>query len=493
MLTKQRYAGASRREFEYNAPPTIARFMTSLAFGRLITGPVGSGKTTACIVEISRRMMEQMPSPTDGYRYSRFAIIRQTLKQLKDTVLKDILTRYGTLADWRVSDSTLYFWEGDIRSEWLFIPLDEPEDRKRLLSTNLTGAFVNECVEVDLDLMSDIAGRCGRYPNEEYGVPTWRGIICDTNPPVMGTPWSKFMVDPGSEWNVFFQPGGRSPDAENLAHLEQTQETLLLPESDPRRIAQGRKYYERLAATGTPDYVRRFVDGLFGRDVTGSAVYGEVFEFDFHTKETLDPVEERMLIIGQDFGRNPATVITQLTHGGVLLVLEELHVLNMGLQLHVEQNLKPLLATDRYIGRRYMVVGDPAGAAKDSTFEFNQFQWLASVGVPAIKAPTNDPDRRIASVERVLMGQRRGGPAIIIDEYRCPVLIEGFNGQYRYALNRLNEATSKPEKNNWSHVHDALQYAVLVATSSEAYEYAYSRSNIRKRPKRRPPSALAWT
>src|SRR5271157_4193339 len=209
-------------QFIYTAPPMIERYMLSESFGRLIAGPVGSGKTTGAIVELTRRMKEQMPAykdplfPAAPRRFTRFAIIRQTLKQLKDTVLKDVLSRFSLVADWRVSESTLYFREGDVHSEWLFVPLDEPEDKKRLLSTNLTAAFINECIEIDLDLLSDIAGRCGRYPNEEFGVPTWRGIICDTNMPVRGTPWAKF-IQRGlqglvPEWAMFLQPGGRSPD-----------------------------------------------------------------------------------------------------------------------------------------------------------------------------------------------------------------------------------------------------------------------------------------
>src|SRR4249920_1426813 len=75
----------------YNAPPTLSRFMRSNAFGRLIAGPVGSGKTHGLIIECAlRRAMEQVPA-YDGKRYTRGAIIRQTLTQLKSTVLKDLL------------------------------------------------------------------------------------------------------------------------------------------------------------------------------------------------------------------------------------------------------------------------------------------------------------------------------------------------------------------------------------------------------------------
>jgi hypothetical protein len=73
----------------YTAPATCASFMKSESFGRLIAGPVGSGKTTSCLFELFRRALEQEPAP-DGIRYTRFALVRSTLKQLKDTVLKDV-------------------------------------------------------------------------------------------------------------------------------------------------------------------------------------------------------------------------------------------------------------------------------------------------------------------------------------------------------------------------------------------------------------------
>jgi len=111
----------------YTAPPTVARFMKSEAFFRIIAGPVGSGKTTGCLFELFRRACEQQKAP-DGLRYTRFAIVRSTLKQLKDTVLKDITSWLAGIADYRVSESTVYIRIGDVRSEWLLIPLDTPED-----------------------------------------------------------------------------------------------------------------------------------------------------------------------------------------------------------------------------------------------------------------------------------------------------------------------------------------------------------------------------
>ena len=132
----------------YTAPPTLAKFMKSEAFGRVAMGPVGSGKTTSCVIELLRRAMAQTKAP-DGYRYTRFAIVRQTLKQLKDTVLKDCQSWLQGLGEWRVSENTFHLDFSDVKSEWIFIPLENAEDQARLLSMQLTGSWLSECIEMN--------------------------------------------------------------------------------------------------------------------------------------------------------------------------------------------------------------------------------------------------------------------------------------------------------------------------------------------------------
>lgn len=478
----------------YYAPPTISRFMSSDAFGRLICGPVGSGKTTSCLVETARRMGQQTPG-WDGRRYTRFAIIRQTLKDAKATVLKDARGWFGALADWRVSESTLYIDYADIYSEWMFIPLEEPDDVKRLLSTQLTGAYINEASEIELSLLSDISGRCGRYPNNEFGAPSWRGIFADTNMPIVNTPWADFIQNPPAEWQVFRQPSGLSEHAENLAHLDQTVDTLQMDEGDPRRIEQGRNYYRRLASVGTSDYIRRYVMADFGRDPSGTAVFAECFKYDFHVVEALEPIFSRLLIVGQDFGRNPWSLICQLNMQGQLMVLEEVPGVDIGLEQHVRQNLYPTLLQDRYLGRPVVIVGDPAGYARDSIFEINCFDLLKSMGLPAERAPTNDVDPRIRAVEGFLGRNVAGRGAMLIDRQRCPVLVQGMNGGYRYSKTKDDVARSLPDKNRWSHVCDCLQYVCLIAGSMGAYQWLLGRylTKVRKHPRRPTFSAKAWT
>lgn len=476
----------------YDAPPTVAQFMKSASFGRMIAGPVGSGKTTGCIFELLRRAMEQEKAP-DGYRYTRFAVLRQTLKQLKDTVLKDIMDWLGALSEYRVSDNTVHVRFGDVRSEWLLLPLEDIEDQRRLLSMQLTGAWMSEAIEMQVDLVAAISGRCGRYPSGNRGNPTWFGIIADTNMPTEGSEWHRFMdTDQPADWEVFVQPGGLEEFAENLPWLTQTAETKRLAVDDPGRIAQGRLYYERLARNSSIDWVRRYVHAQFGNDPSGTAVFRESFKSSFHVRDGLIPNRFQPLIIGQDFGRDPCSVITQMDVRGRFIVLEEVIAEDMGLEAHIERNLRKVLAHERYLGIPIVVIGDPSGTSKSSIYEETTFDVLQRMGFKALPAPTNDLDPRLRAVESWLLKQSDGGGAILFDRERCPKIIRGMAGGYRYAKTKNGTRKPLPDKNEFSHPIDALQYACLVS-HGQMTEHVNRHLFGRNRSPRPKVSARGWT
>lgn len=498
-------------KISFDAPPTVARFMESTALFRLIAGPVGSGKTTGCIFELLRRAIEQAKAP-DGLRYTRFAIVRQTLKQLKDTVLKDIVSWLKGLVSYKVSDNTIYVSFGDVRSEWLLIPLDDPDDQRRLLSMQLTGAWLSEAIEMSTEIIPAVIGRCGRYPSAALGGCTWYGVIADTNMPTEGTAWHKLMaVETPPHFHIFVQPGGMSAEAENLDWLLQSEETLKLPVGHPDRLAQGRKYYamQIQANLHQPAWIQRYVHAQYGDDPSGSAVHRETFNRAFHTVKlteemkaegarfALEPVAGYPLIVLQDFGRNPCALICQSDHKGRGLVLEEIVSEDMGLELHITKHLLPTLNKERFIGRPFYVVGDPAGNAKSSTFEETSFDTLKSHGLRAFPAPTNDPDKRIAAVDSMLLQQRDGKAALLIDADMCPKLVLAMASLYRYAKRRNGQLAPRPEKlHPWSDVADCLQYFCL-AIQGGFHQYASNRIQrgaqvLSQGPRPRMP-ARAWT
>lgn len=456
----------------YSATPTMARFHKSDAFGRIACGPVGSGKTTACIMEVLRRACQQKPA-ADGFRYSRTAIIRQTLQQLKATVLRDFqqwLDPIGGL--WKVSDSTYHLEIEDIRAEFPFIPLEDAQDQARLLSMQLTGAWLSECIEMDISVLGPITGRLGRYPSGPRGTPSWFGIIADTNMPTEMSPWHTFMEGLPPNWQKFRQPGGMTKDAENLNFLVQDDKTILLPIDHPQRLAQGRKYYERAVEQYGPDsdWVKRYVNAEYGDDPSGQAVFKATFRPDFHILDETDPkwpgvIPGYPLLVGQDFGRNPWSLICQPDHLGRLLVHAEVPAQNVGLEKHVNERLRPALLANKFAFCKVALVGDPAGVAKGSIAEESCFDALQRMGFPAVPAPTNDIEPRLRSVETLLGRQTNGGPSILISRQGCPFLCRAMAGGYRFVKVKQGALKTVPDKNDpegFSHVADCLQYVCLM-------------------------------
>lgn len=486
-------------DLNYAAPPTCARFMRSAAFGRVILGPVGSGKTTAAVIELLRRAAEQSKAP-DGYRYTRFAIVRQTLKQLKDTVLKDCQNWLGQLGRWKVSENTFHLEFNDVRSEWVFIPLEDAEDQARLLSMQLTGAWLSECIEMDLDVVGPISGRLGRYPSGAQGTPTWHGFIADTNFPTEMTPWHTFVeeciVNQSKGVQIFKQPSGLSPLAENLNWLVQTEKTIQLPLDHPVRLAQGRRYYERFVEMygEDSDWVKRYVKAEYGDDPSGAAVFKNTFRPDFHIVNETMLIPGYPILVGQDFGRNPWSLIAQMDHLGRLVVHQEVPGTNVGLEKHVNENLRPLLFSNRYMGFKVCCVGDPSGRAKGSIAEETCFDALARLGLPAFPAPTNDIEPRLRAVEALLGRQVNGGPALMISRSGCPHLCRAMSGGYRFTklkTGALRTVPDKTDKEGFSHVADDLQYLALVVHGGIVPEIS---RRLRPRTKKRAPvSAAGWT
>ena len=248
-----------------------------------------------------------------------------------------------------------------------------------------------------------------------------------------------------------------------------------------------------------PDYIRRYVNSEFGRDPSGAAVFAESFKYDYHVSATpLEPVYSRMLVVGQDFGRSPWSLITQLDHSGRLLVLEEVPGRGpsgetVGLQQHAKNNLLPVLLSPRLAGRPIGVVGDPSGMSKDSLFELNSFDLLRQCGLAAEPAPTNDLEPRLRAVEdfftRNINSPQGAGPAILIDGTRCPTLVAALNGQYKFGVtldaSGGQYVKSVPEKlHPWSDIADCLQYVCLVTGNAGAYAWVLGRIVQSLKPRR---------
>ena len=473
----------NENKLDFITPPTIGKFMLDESFVRLIMGPVGSGKSAGCFMELLRRARLQEPD-RNGVRRTRMAIIRNTLQQLRQTCLADIEMWLNPIANYRVTDATIQIRfpldDGTmVESDWMLIPLDTKADQQRLLSLNLTGAWVSEFREIEPSLFSALSGRLGRFPSKAVAKPTWFGIVAETNPPDEDSEWFTLLeVDRPPNWAFFRQPGGLDRDAAGNLIAENVEN---LPDG----------YYENLMANNNSDWSDIHVHAKYGKSLGGQAVFRASFRPDFHIveHEKLLVNENAPLILGQDFGRTPAALVGQVDNKGRLVIFAEATTEDMGIEQFAKRVLRPLLY-ERFSGMRMFMVADPKGKDKDQVGEESPFDVLRRLGFQVEGAPTNNIDPRLRSVEQLLLQQVDGGPALIISD-NCPLLCSAMKYWYRYRRKQTGVLEDKPEKTHpWSDVADCLQYMCM---SMNAGYVGKVMQGWNPPPVRKAPSTLAWT
>jgi hypothetical protein len=432
--------------------PVLRAFHRSPAFVRGIRGPIGSGKSTACVMEILRKAKAQEKGK-DGKRRTRWAVIRNSYPELKTTTIRTwnewVPRHYGKM----VMDSPIrhHIQDGDLDMEVLFLALDKDDDVRKLLSLELTGAWVNEAREVQKPLIDALTGRVGRFPAMVAGGATWAGVIMDTNPPDTESWWYKFAEgDVPDGWEFFSQPSGVGPGAENKANLRAG-------------------YYEQLAPGKDEDWVKCYVHGEYAFLQEGKPVYAMWRDSVHMSPEPLKVSDALALAIGVDFGLTPAAVIMQTMVDGRHVVLSELVTDNTGVKRFGELLAKHVKATfpDHEVA---VVWGDPAGGQRAQTDERTALQILREVtGWKCKPAPTNDLTMRLDAVRGALNRLVDGRPGLWVSP-TCPMLRKGFAGGYCYRPIRTGIGAAyheTPGKGVYSHVHDALQYALLGAGESD--------------------------
>lgn len=430
---------------DYNASnvPTVRDFWKHNGFQRMLIGPFGSGKSSGCVQEIVRRACKQQPN-SDGVRRSRWAIIRNSYPQLRDTTIRTVLDWYPS-PEWgrysEVNHNYTMQWacedQTTVTCELLFRALDRPDQVSNLLSLELTGAWVNEAREVPGQIWEALQGRVGRYPSFREEGATWFGVIGDTNP-CDDDHWIYKLFEEVRPENagVFKQPSGRGPKAENVDNLP--------PD-----------YYTNLATGKGDDFIRVYVDGEYGYVQEGKPVYPEYVD-SIHCKE-FEIASSIPVYRGWDFGLSPACVYTQLMPSGQWRIFDEVIATRMGARSMGEQVVQHtnMQYPDLTIEGDY---GDPAGRTPSETDEKTCFQILRSLEID-IEPGEQNLERRLDAVRSRFNRMIDGEPAILVHP-RCKTIRKAFRGGYKFRRLQVSgdRYTDKPDKDQFSHPMDAVQY-----------------------------------
>lgn len=464
---------------------TLKAFHLSMARVMFIMGPLGSGKTIQACQKILKLIAIQQPNK-QGIRPTRWIAIRNTYSELFSTTIKDWLGLWGDLGTFKQGGKEPPSWRAEfdlsdgttVQAEMIFLALDREEHVKKLRGSQVTGFWLNETKELPKAVVDMADLRHGRYPSMATGgvLPSWHGMIGDTNAPDDVHWYYRLAEEDRPEgWAFFRQPGGviRTQDKDELGR----------PIFKPNPKAENLKnlpdgYYVKGMAGKSTDWIAVNLANEYGLVVDGKPVYPE-YNDSVHCPESGVPYFPHLPIgIGWDFGLTPCIVIVQLTERGQLRIIRELVAEDMSVKRFARDAVKPFLAQEFPNAHVGLSMGDPAGNIRHETEAKASLQILNDIsaededqftplemGFVTEHAPTNIIVKRLGAVQHYLNKMVDGQPGLLVDR-QCKVIRKGFQGGYKYR--KLNVAgderyKEEPDKNEYSHPHDGLQYIALGA------------------------------
>lgn len=497
--------------------PTLYRFHASKALVRGIRGPVGAGKSVACCWDLYDAGRYQAPITVGKKRIRRVrsGVVRNTYAELKTTTIKTWMDWFGPwthivydspirgLLRQTLEDGTVY------EHELLFVSADRPKDVRKLKSLELTFLWFNEASELSKEIVDMGVARIWRYPSMKDGAgPTSSFVIMDTNAPGVDHWYYKLaeerdegvMADIQVALKPILEKRGRKDAplmeffAQPPAIIEQDGKYVPNPEAENvRHHALGHGYWLQQVPGKRKEWIKVFLQGQYASIASGRVCYPEYDDDQHCAKEDLVADPKLPLRLGVDAGLTPACVITQITAKGQLRVLDEIIGTSIGMRRFAAEFMRPFLQ-QHYRGFAMILHVDPAGTARDQTIESTVQRELADAGFPVEPAWTNEFLARREAVAGFLTRMISGvGPAMAVSP-RCKTLRTGFMSGYQ--IERLQVVTKSdeeeryrdhPVKNSYSHIHEALQYAVMD------YDEDYQRAARQAAPRRAPAPASVTT
>ena len=460
----------------------LSAFLQDRSRVAIIQGPIGSGTSSGSMMRLFMHLCEQRPNVHDGVRRSRWAVVRNTYPELEETTIKTWLDwfpedEFGVMKVTRPPTHHVRF--ADVEAEIVFLALDSPDDVRKLRSSEWTGFLFNELQYIPKEILDEADSRVGRYPSMKDGGSEWVGLLADMNAPEPGhfvlymrgdeafpewmTPEERLEFDVPDTWRFFVQPpavlekrvGGQVvgyevnrgqgdfPPAENMKWL------------DPQ-------YYENMLVGKSRAFIRTRMMNVTDFFVDGQPVWKDFREELHVSREPLEPFEGLPILVGLDFGRQPAFVAAQV-------VRDRVRILSEG-QASDSSAVKfaPVVKAElakRFPGRDdFEFWGDPSADRLHEVNEHSAFQIFQAHGMRVMPAPGNNAFRpRVEAVEQQLTRIVDGQPCWLVDP-RCRALIGAMRGGYYYPrIKGTTRVHADPAKNPSSHVAEAAQYLALGA------------------------------
>ena len=442
----------------------------------IIQGPIGSGTSSMCSHKIMVMAGEQPPDD-DGVRRTRWMVVRDTYPKLAETTQK-------TWLDWFPEEQFGVFRKKvppmhkvrvphpsrdntTIDAEVIFQAIGSAEEAEAIAASyEITGFWINEIQFTEKGVVDELMSRAGRYPSPARGPGAkWLGGFADMNAPeeghwipymrgdvLMPNDWSeerKQEFEKPEPWKFFMQPPG-------LIETMKEGRIIYLPNPKAENQKNLRQTYLQQAQGKPKDWVDRRVLNKTGLYTTGKPVYPSFVEAEHCSHTDIQILPNLPIIVGLDFGRDPAAIAGQCPNGK-WRVFNELIGENEP-AVEFAPRLKRWLS-QLYPGHEFIFGGDPRGSERSRISNVPAYDVFQAHGMSVKQATSNnDPALRRNTVTGVLM--RRDGLKI---SKNCSTLRTAMAGGYHFPKIRGTGAFREvPEKNRYSHPAEAFENMLLI-------------------------------
>lgn len=476
---------ANIRHFKPPGPVGAAFLEDTTSFVRAILGPVGGGKSSVCIFDHVKNACA-MPVCRDGQIRFKLATIGNTYGQMERNL-------FPTWKSWLPADGGNWteaeFTGGSGRFashkiEWdviragrrvpvlfesIFAAIGEHSIEEFMRGFEPTAFWLYEMDLLPRAVLQQSIPRLGRFPAVKdlpEGASYRSYVVGDLNAPDHDS-WfyEDFEENRPKDYQLYKQPSGRGPRAENIQNLP-------------------KGYYDRLVATlKNKNLIKRYVDAQYAPSMDGEPVFPEYNDDQHLSPVVLEPRAGLPIRMGVDAGlQRPAAVFAQWLPNGQWRILGEVVPGRMGAKRFANQ-CEAWLSANAPGFPVEIAFADPAGFT-GADREVGELAWaetlMHELQVPVEPAPSNEIGLRLDGVREELTYMIDGQTPAFWLSPACRMLRKGMASHYRYQRQQVGNTTKfsdKPEKNEWSHVSDALQYLMLGSKGRAGVIYNDSRNS----------------
>lgn len=499
---------------------SISAFMMSYDTGvkfKCIRGPIGDGKSVGCCAYIVKKSQEQITievcekGKTFKVKWSRWLIMRHTLKSLKETTIMTWNQLFGDKTRWKTEP-----FEGryeDMTEDGILLRIDfivlASESKNifgDLQSLELSGAWVNEAIYSPYAVVAKVYTRLKRFnpnPMAKIELKTFH-VIMDTNSPPETNWWyKKEQKEQPDGWLFIICPPAVLEEEDKVTKqiryvpndIEHAAKHNRRPAENVKEIDggyhHGMTYWTDMLSVLPPDEIRKLLMNQYGLSVDGLGVFREVWNpARFRIPSGDIRVMKGLRVVGgMDMGRTPAATLAQFYDGRLVAQAEVttwnekmndgqggLEHMDVG-QFYDEYLLPVLVDMYGYPNCALQMFGDPAGKNCGEVVSFSAIKRLQDEKglniipcdeVQAANSGVVDITNGNSSAIRIncVKKEMRAGNLGISED--CKLLCEAMSGKYYYetirslSQNGVIRYKDEPCKNEWSHVSDSFQYLVLA-------------------------------